>query len=100
MRCLKHGRPGFNPWVGKIPWRREWQPTPAFLPGKRHGRRNLEGYSPGGRKESDMTSLLYFFMRCCLSQRENLLAGSGEQGFPVSLRRKRHTLGPSPESPR
>jgi len=30
------GNAGFNPWVGKIPWRREWQPTPVFLPGKSH----------------------------------------------------------------
>ena len=37
------GRPGFNPWVGKIPWRRKWQPTPAFLPGESHGQRSLEG---------------------------------------------------------
>ena len=39
----------------KIPWRRKWQPTPAFLPGKSHGQGNLAGYSPGGLKESDMT---------------------------------------------
>ena len=32
--CRRHRRPGFDPWVGKIPWRRVWQPTPAFLPGK------------------------------------------------------------------
>ena len=32
------GKPGFNPWVRKIPWRREWQPTPIFLPGEFHGR--------------------------------------------------------------
>ena len=43
----------FNPWVGKIPWRRAWQPTPVFLPGEFHGQRNLGGYSPWGCKESD-----------------------------------------------
>ena len=43
-----------NPWVGKIPWRRKWQPTPVFLPGKSHGQRSLGGYSPGVAKESDM----------------------------------------------
>ena len=42
-------------WVGKIPWRREWLPTPAFLPGEFHGQRILVGYSPWGHKESDMT---------------------------------------------
>ena len=41
--------------IGKIPWRREWQPTPVFLPGEFHGQRSLLGYSPLGRKESDMT---------------------------------------------
>ena len=45
----------FDPWVGKIPWRRKWQPTPVLLPGKSHGQRSLVGYSPWGRKESDMT---------------------------------------------
>ena len=39
-------RPGFDPWVGKIPWRRKWQPTLVFLPGKSHGQKNLAGYSP------------------------------------------------------
>ena len=36
----------FNPWVGKIPWSRKWQPTPVFLPGKSHGQRSPAGYSP------------------------------------------------------
>ena len=45
----------FNPWVGNIPWRRKWQPTLVFLPGKSHGQRRLVGNSPWGRKESDMT---------------------------------------------
>ena len=48
-------RQGFDPWVGKIPWRRAWQPTPVFLPGKSHGERSLVGYSPWGRRESDTT---------------------------------------------
>ena len=42
------------PGLGKIPWRRAWQPTPVFLPGESHGQRNLGGYSPLGCKESDM----------------------------------------------
>ena len=42
-------------WVRKIPWRREWQPTPVFSPGKSHGQRSLAGYRPWGRKELDMT---------------------------------------------
>ena len=40
----------FDPWVGKIPWRRQWQPTPVFLPGKFHGWRSLVGYGPWGHK--------------------------------------------------
>ena len=54
------GRPGFDSWVGKIPWRRKWQPTPVFLPGKFHGWRSLVGYSPWGRKELDTTEWLHF----------------------------------------
>ena len=42
----------------KIPWRRKWQPTPVLLPGKTRGQRSLEGYSPWGRKESDVTEQL------------------------------------------
>ena len=57
-------RRGFNPWVGKIPWRREWQPTPVLLPGKFHGQRSLVGYSPWGRKESDTTGQLYSLTGC------------------------------------
>ena len=49
------GGPGFNPWIGKIPWRWAWQPTPVLLPGESHGQRSLAGYSPWGQKESDTT---------------------------------------------
>ena len=44
----------FNPWVGKIPWRRAWLLTPVFLPGKFHGQRSLVGYSPWDHRELDM----------------------------------------------
>ena len=50
--CRRHG---FDPWVGNIPWRRKWQPTPVFFHGKFHGQRGLKGYSPFNCKESDMT---------------------------------------------
>ena len=66
--CLsrRHRRLGFDPWVGKISWRREWQPTPIFLPGDSPGQRSLAGYSPWGHKDSDTTEQLtlspfYFF---------------------------------------
>ena len=48
----------FNPWVRKILWRKEWQPTPVFLPGEFHGQRSLAGYSPWCLKESHMTEQL------------------------------------------
>ena len=52
----RHRRCRFDPWVGKILWRRrKWQPIPVFLPGESHGQRSLTCYSPGGHKESDMT---------------------------------------------
>ena len=44
-KCRRLKRHGFSPWVGKIPWRRAWQPTPVFWPGESHGhRRSLAGY--------------------------------------------------------
>ena len=43
-QCKRDKRWGFDPRVGKIPWRRAWQPTPVFLPGESHGQRSLEGY--------------------------------------------------------
>ena len=56
-------RPGFDPWIGKIPWRREQLPIPVFWPGEFHGQSSLVGYSPWDHKELDMTeqlSLLFF----------------------------------------
>ena len=50
---------GFDPCVRKIPWRRKWQPTPVFLPGKFHRQRILAGYSPWGCKESDTAEHTY-----------------------------------------
>ena len=48
-------RSGFDPWVRKNPWRRKWQPTPIFLPGKFHEQRSLADYSPWSPKEWDTT---------------------------------------------
>ena len=53
--CLQCRRPGFDSWVGKIPWRRKWPPTPVFLPGESHEWRSLVSYSPQGHKELDTT---------------------------------------------
>ena len=46
LQHRRHRRHGFDTRVGKIPWRRAWQPTPIFLPGESHGQRSLAGYSP------------------------------------------------------
>ena len=48
----------FDPWVGKIAWRRKWHPTATFLSREFHGQRSLAGYSQWGHKESDMTQHL------------------------------------------
>ena len=56
--CLQCRRPGSDPWVGKISWRRACQPTPIFLPGEFCGQKSPMGYSPWGHKESDKTELL------------------------------------------
>ena len=53
--CLQCRRPGFDPWVLKIPWRRDGLPTSVSLPGEFHGQRSLVGYCPWGHKESDTT---------------------------------------------
>ena len=52
-------RCGFDPWVRKISWRRAWQPTLVFLPGKCHGQRSLASYHPLDCKELDMTEATY-----------------------------------------
>ena len=54
-KCKRGKRCEFDPWVGKIPWRRKLQPTPVFLPQECHGQRNLAGYSPWVCKELDTT---------------------------------------------
>ena len=69
-------RLGFDPCVGKISWRRKWQPTPVFLPGKSQGQRSLAGYSPRGRNKSDVTQGLnnsnnkFFSIKLCLHLKE------------------------------
>ena len=50
----RHKRPGFDPWVWKLPWRRAWQSSPVLLPEESPGQRSLAGYSSWGNKEFDM----------------------------------------------
>ena len=49
---------GFDLWVGKMPQRRQWQPTTVFVPGESHGQRSPVGYSSWGHKESDTTEVI------------------------------------------
>ena len=74
-KCRRLMRHGFNPWVGKIPWRRKWQPTLLFLPWKSHGQRSLASCNPWDCKESDATeqaSIIYWEHRGTKSFRKNL----------------------------
>ena len=57
------GGAGSIPGLGKILWRRKWQPTPVFLPGKSQGQRSLGGCSPWGHKESDMTEYTVYLIK-------------------------------------
>ena len=61
--CMQCRRLWFDPWVEKIPWRREWQLTLVFLPGKSHGQSSLVGYNPWGHKESDTTKQVTYSYR-------------------------------------
>ena len=65
-QCRRHKRLGFDPWVRKIPWRRAWQPTPAFLPGESHGQRSLAGYILEGCKKLDMTKVTCMHACACV----------------------------------
>ena len=54
-QCRRRKRHGFDPWVGKMPWRRKWQPTPVLLPGEFHGQSSLVGCCPCDGKDLGMT---------------------------------------------
>ena len=57
-QCKRHTRHRFDPWIGKIPWRKKWQPSPVFLPGEPHGHRSLASYSLWSQRELDMPEQL------------------------------------------
>ena len=82
MQCR---RPRFDSWVRKIPWRREWQPTPVFLPGESRGPRSLAGYNSWGRKESDMTERL---THTCIPTYIYLLAYINSSNLSFQSKRK------------
>ena len=77
-QCRRHG---FNPWVRKIPWRRKWQPTLVLLTGNSHGQRRLEGYSPWGGKELDMTEHACMHAGRSTAQKMDLAEGFQGGGF-------------------
>ena len=93
--CLQYKTWEFDSWVGKIPWRRKWQPTPVFLPGRSHVWRSLVGYGPYGCKESDTTEGLQFhfsyILRCSTLSTDrrqfkisiSLTSGAGKTGQPL-----------------
>ena len=69
-QCRRHRRLGLDPQIGKIPWRRAWQPTPIFLPGESLGQRSLVDYSSCCHRESDTTERLHFhFSFSCIGER-------------------------------
>ena len=98
---LQCKRPRFDPWVRKIPWRREWLSGPVFLPGEFQGQRSLMGYRPWGHKYSDRTEQLLLHLTICLSSLEKwlfcccLVAESCLTVQPLGLQRAR-LPSPSP----
>ena len=66
-------RLGLDPYIGKIAWRRAWQPTPAFLPGESHGQRSLVGYSPWGHKELNRTEVTLHALKDGGTERKSLI---------------------------
>ena len=73
FQCRRLRRCGFDPWVGKIPWRKKWESTPVFLPAKSHGQRSLAGYSPWGCKRIRYDFVIeqqYYFQLCILKIQE------------------------------
>ena len=68
--CLQCGRPRLDPWVGKIPWRRVWQPPPVFFLGEVHGQRSLVGYSPRCHREPDTAEWLTLSLSSWIAPRQ------------------------------
>ena len=79
-QCRSCQRRGFDPWVGKIPWRRKWQSTPVFLPGKSHRQEEPGRPQRWGHKESDTTEwlTLYLLVWVCRGGAEEELARGKE----------------------
>ena len=104
--CLQCRRPGFDPWVEKIPGEGNGKPTPIFLPGESHGQRSLAGYSPWGLKESDTTvqltlsneegdefNIYAWNHKRCLAERVSWFMQKGREFSAVSHGRRRDGMG-------
>ena len=76
LQCRRHR---FNPWVRKMHWKRKWQPSPVFLPGKSHGQRSLADYGPWGHK-----GVSYNLVTKQHQRREQDGKGAGGRGIPLS----------------
>ena len=63
-QCRRHKRCGFDPWVGKISWRRKWQSTPVSLPGKSHGERSLAGCILCVQREKHNWACMHMHSKC------------------------------------
>ena len=98
-QCKRCRRCRFDPWVGKIPWGRKWQPTTVFLPGESHGQRSLEGYSPWGHKESMGSqwathirpTVLNFMGNPCSCETAMFKKSSLSSAFGKCITAKKHT---------
>ena len=86
-------RPQFDPWVGKIPCRREWLPTPVFLPGESHGQKSLTGYSPWGCKDSDMTERQALSLSVLLADSLSSFDGARHQAGDTQLHANQSLVG-------
>ena len=70
---MRFKRLRFDPWVGKLPWQRKWQPTPVFLPGESSGQRSLVGYSLWSCKESDTTEHKHTYVESKIQYKQTYL---------------------------
>ena len=89
MKSLQGKKFGFDPWVGKIPWRWDWQPPLVFLPGESQGQRSLAGYSPWGSEESDTMEWLSTRIQeeCSSSRHQRHFTRWAVCWLPLSLRK-------------
>ena len=98
----QHMRSRFDPWVGKISWRRKWQPTPVFLTGEFHGWRSLVGYSPWDCTSRTWLSDFYFHLvSLSLSwSMWDLIPDQGVNPGPLHWEHRVIAAGPPAKSPR